>query len=291
MFFTETIFERDDAMRLKSQCTRFSRPMCGFTLVELLVVISIIALLLAILMPALQKAREQGMAIVCRSNLKTLGLSEKLYAAAYNDRLVPMRLDPPNTYAYYWAAALWSHYNKVKLPSPTSLRTAQIEKPSFLYCPAEKKTSLASWNSGHTWGDVLFSNNKPWLANICYTANSSGQGWYQAGVVVVECMKSFNINRPSETVAAADGAACQFPGGSGPGGDINWPKRYTERRWSSNADGLNHPFGPAGDVAGEAMCVTYRHRQNRGLNVLLWDGHVSSVADSIFDNYNTNAVK
>ena len=52
----------------------------AFTLVELLVVISIIALLLAILMPALGKAREQGRMTVCRSNLKGLILGAALWS-------------------------------------------------------------------------------------------------------------------------------------------------------------------------------------------------------------------
>ncbi|OHB58933.1 MAG: hypothetical protein A2Y12_20845 [Planctomycetes bacterium GWF2_42_9] len=53
--------------------------MLAFTLVELLVVISIIALLLAILMPSLQKARNQGKAVICLNNMKQLGLSVALY--------------------------------------------------------------------------------------------------------------------------------------------------------------------------------------------------------------------
>ncbi|MFC1781854.1 type II secretion system protein [Planctomycetota bacterium] len=52
----------------------------GFTLVELLVVISVIAILMAVLMPALSRAREAGKRAVCLSNLKQLQLAWDLYA-------------------------------------------------------------------------------------------------------------------------------------------------------------------------------------------------------------------
>jgi prepilin-type N-terminal cleavage/methylation domain-containing protein len=52
----------------------------GFTLVELLVVIAVIALLMAILLPALGRAREQGKRIVCMANLKQLALGWIAYA-------------------------------------------------------------------------------------------------------------------------------------------------------------------------------------------------------------------
>jgi prepilin-type N-terminal cleavage/methylation domain-containing protein/prepilin-type processing-associated H-X9-DG protein len=58
----------------------------AFTLVELLVVISIIALLLAVLMPALAKVKEQGRTIICGTNLKNYGLATSMYTAANNDR-------------------------------------------------------------------------------------------------------------------------------------------------------------------------------------------------------------
>ena len=65
----------------------------GFTIVELLVVVSIIALLVGILLPAIGKARDQAKLNISRANLRQLGQAHATYASEWNDRQLTLADD------------------------------------------------------------------------------------------------------------------------------------------------------------------------------------------------------
>lgn len=115
-----------------------------FTLIELLVVIAIIAILAAMLMPALQQARERGRGASCLSNCKQIGNAILLYVDA-NDAFIP-QLSVKNAFGgkVSWAAILW---NKKFVPNN-----------KLFYCPTSTRVNAASDWTEHRVNGISSSN-------------------------------------------------------------------------------------------------------------------------------------
>ena len=77
----------------------FKNQRTGFTLIELLVVIAIIALLMGILMPALQRVKEQAQEMSCRANLRQYGIAQAVYLDDFDDK-----------YPYAWKSLVADEY-------------------------------------------------------------------------------------------------------------------------------------------------------------------------------------
>ena len=81
---------------------RCHRPRRGFTLIELLVVIGVIAILIALLLPALQKAREQSKQVVCLGNLRQLATAFLVYTQNNHGKFPRPAVDPQPEDWMYW---------------------------------------------------------------------------------------------------------------------------------------------------------------------------------------------
>ena len=132
----------------------------GFTLIELLVVIAIIAMLLAILMPALNKVKQMAMRVICATNMKGLGTAHMVYSGDYEDQYViqggrghhPWDITSP---AWDKPGKNWQNDTSDTITVGASLyllvREADVNPKSFV-CPASNQQEFEGENNGAAGG-------------------------------------------------------------------------------------------------------------------------------------------
>ena len=117
----------------------------GFTLIELLVVIAIIALLMSILMPALQRVRKTAKAVICQSNLHQWGISFSSYAEENNGSLWTGDLIRNGVAQYTWCIPLRDYYS---------------DKKDMLFCPMATKRRVDGFQDPYaSWGPLEWDND------------------------------------------------------------------------------------------------------------------------------------
>lgn len=196
----------------------------GFTLVELLVVIAIIGILVALLLPAIQAAREAARRSQCTNNLKQIGL------AMLNYESVRKGFPQSRTLCYHssWAAEIWPYLEEGTVSSqydsqktwwlqPVSVRQAQVA--SYL-CPSRRQPSQLSVLGQDDRGSGATGIN----GALSDYAGSAGTGFNLSNTK----SRDYFYKHPTNSEGLADGLILAHPdgkincGGSAGSNDVGW---------------------------------------------------------------------
>ena len=270
-------------MTITPHPTRRPEPNPGFTLVELLVVIGIIALLISILLPALGRARRAANTVACLSNVRQLGAALQLYMTDNQNRPPLYSLE----HLDHWVALLAPYYGQNKLfdqpamPGQGSIRN-DIIMPKVLICPEASQlsgganTADAYGSASTTWGpstdDIVFEQ-----AYSSYGFN----GWCflapeitQEGTINDGGNRFFHLPRDQQrrwVNPATYKMSTELPVFADSAWEDGWPR-------GTDVPPPNLTVGePAGDFVKDNMDRFCIARHGKNVNVVFADGHASTV--------------
>ena len=167
-----------------------------FTLIELLVVIAIIAILAAMLMPALQQARERAKTTGCLSNIKEVGLANMNYLNDYKEYLLPRGvLLPGVSDSRDWVVALW-HLNYVQTRNWNIDDNSKNHPFGILICPAENQIKLPDVTIWNSWRGSHFGQTE-YIGGYFAAPENKKNRYFQ---------KISQIRKPGQTCFAGDKA-------------------------------------------------------------------------------------
>jgi prepilin-type N-terminal cleavage/methylation domain-containing protein/prepilin-type processing-associated H-X9-DG protein len=255
----------------------------AFTLVELLVVIGIIGLLIAFLMPALGKAREQSIRVKCASNLRQIGIAAINYAAENNGWLPDTRTANPHYVAnrfgfvgWFDARPMWQKYIKNADCFYCPGFTADVQARKALALSADDKTQMNAPKDPQVgWRATPLDVPVDLYVSIHYSILC---GWSRPGT---PNRRIVMLLKPNEPVPATDPAVASCP---------RLPARIGAKNSSEiplGADAtIREPSTPVTLTPGTMLAQAAKlgpdfwasHRRRGkfdGLNVLFLDGHVT----------------
>jgi len=230
-----------------------------FTLVELLVTIAAIAILAALLVPALNKARDMAKSISCVNNLKTLGQSAMFYVNDANDYLPAGSTLYDDRYQR-WTTCL-AQYQTAGATNGYTECIGYNGYPTVLkfYCPATSSTPTAIYTYGANYADDAASNKR---IPFTYFHPASGRTALQRFSAIPPELCMF-----ADAVSYVASNPCTNSG------------RLT---FDLSGDGVLDS-GPSGSYSSFAP---WRHRN--GLNIVFMDGHATWIS---FADWQTNMNK